>query len=101
MSNFSPCICFDADVEELEGQMQKLLEKQNFIAFWDPEIMLPPHTDVILEATDGRYVHAHRATLVHTHTYNTCTSVVFIYITLVKVPCIHLAIISTHTTSHT
>lgn len=78
MSSFLPCMCFDADVEELEGQMQKLLEKQNFIAFWDPEIMLPPHTDVILEATDGRYVHAHRATLVHTHTYNTCTSVVFI-----------------------
>jgi len=83
-------MCFDADVEELEGQMQKLLEKQNFIAFWDPEIMLPPHTDVILEATDGRYVHAHRATLVHSyliHLHFSCG-----YIILLKVPPIHLAI---------
>lgn len=60
-----PCLCCSrVDIEELQGEMQKLLEKQHFITTWDPETMLPPHTDVVLEALEGKPVHAHRATLV-------------------------------------
>lgn len=64
MPSFLPSLCSSFEIEDLENQMQRLLEKQNFITHWDPETMLPPHTDVVLEATDGRPVHAHRATLV-------------------------------------
>lgn len=64
MPSFLPSLCSNFEIEDLENQMQRLLEKQNFITHWDPETMLPPHTDVVLEATDGRPVHGHRATLV-------------------------------------
>lgn len=57
-------MCSNVELDDLQEQMQKLLEKQNFITTWDPETMLPPHTDVILEANDGRLVHAHKSTLV-------------------------------------
>lgn len=64
MTRLLPCLCSNIEFEDLKAQMQKLQETQSFIASWDPETMLPPHTDVILEATDGRLVHAHRSTLV-------------------------------------
>jgi hypothetical protein len=61
-----PCMCSNVEVEMLRDEMQKLQDKQTFVSSWDPETMLPPFTDVIMEATDGRSVHSHVSTLVGT-----------------------------------
>ncbi|KAG0579733.1 hypothetical protein KC19_4G119800 [Ceratodon purpureus] len=58
-----PCMCSRVEVEELQVEMQRLLEKQHFLTTWDPETFFPPHTDVILESSDAKQVYAHRATL--------------------------------------
>jgi hypothetical protein len=59
-------MCSNVEVEMLRDEMQKLQDKQTFVSSWDPETMLPPFTDVIMEATDGRSVHSHVSTLVGT-----------------------------------
>lgn len=67
MVKFLPSLCTSIELNDVQSQLQKIMEKQNFITTWDPETMLPPHTDVILEANDGRLVHAHKSTLVSTN----------------------------------
>ncbi len=57
-------MCSNVEVEMLKDEMQKLKDKQTFVASWDPQTMLPPFTDVVMQATDGRLVHSHASTLV-------------------------------------
>jgi heterodisulfide reductase subunit A-like polyferredoxin len=59
-----PLMCSNVEVEMLKDEMQKLKDKQTFVSSWDPQTMLPPFTDVIMQATDGRLVHSHASTLV-------------------------------------
>jgi len=70
-------MCSRIDIEELQGEMQRLLEKQHFITTWDSETMFPPHTDVVMEAIDGKPVYAHRATLVHDKLYTVIFTMFF------------------------
>jgi hypothetical protein len=65
MSRFRlPRLCSKIDVEELQVEMQRILLRQQFITTWDPETLLPPHTDVVLESFEGKQVYAHKAILV-------------------------------------
>ncbi len=59
-----PLMCSNVEVKMLKDEMQKLKDKQTFVASWDPQTMLPPFTDVVMQATDGRLVHSHASTLV-------------------------------------
>lgn len=59
-------MCSNVELDELQAQMKMLQAKQSFITTWDPESLLPPHTNVVLEADDERLVHAHKSTLVRT-----------------------------------
>jgi heterodisulfide reductase subunit A-like polyferredoxin len=59
-----PLMCSNVEVAMLKDEMQKLKDKQTFVSSWDPQTMLPPFTDVIMQATDGRLVHSHASTLV-------------------------------------
>ena len=79
-----PCLCSKTDVKELQVEMQRLLMKQQFITTWDPETLLPPHTDVILESCDGKQVYAHRATLVNPIKYKNMCSLFIILIKSLK-----------------
>jgi len=62
-------MCSRTNIEELQGKMQRVLEKQHFMTTWDPETMFPPHTNVVMEAIDGKPIYAHKATLVHDKLY--------------------------------
>ncbi|KAJ7541457.1 hypothetical protein O6H91_10G060500 [Diphasiastrum complanatum] len=57
-------VCHEMNASRTRSALQEKEEQLKFLRGWDPSSMQPPHTDVVFQSSDGKFVQAHKAVLV-------------------------------------